>query len=104
MKNHAQNDRGQPYGRNDELKGPLSSWRQTHPYGVGCHYFQYSDQFALGRFDGENYNIGFYDICLQPYEDLIDEVRTGAGEIYDIAAGLKGPQVGEVKETNVVAY
>ena len=75
-----------------------------HPYGVGCHYFQYSDQFALGRFDGENYNIGFYDICLQPYEDLIDEVRTGAGEIYDIAAGLKGPQVGEVKETNVVAY
>ncbi len=39
MKNHAQNDRGQPYGRNDELKGPLSSWRQTHPYGVGCLTF-----------------------------------------------------------------
>ncbi|MBO7663028.1 MAG: beta-galactosidase, partial [Clostridia bacterium] len=32
----------------------------AHPNGVGCHWFQCYDQFALGRFDGENYNIGLF--------------------------------------------
>jgi hypothetical protein len=33
---------------------------------VGVHYFQMYDQPALGRYDGENYNIGFLDVCQRP--------------------------------------
>lgn len=43
----------------------------AHPLGVGCHYFQCYDQFVLGRFDGENYNIGLFDICLRPYGEML---------------------------------
>ena len=43
----------------------------AHPNGVGCHWFQCYDQFTLGRFDGENYNIGIFDICLQPYPETV---------------------------------
>ena len=75
-----------------------------HPNGVGCHYFEYSDQFALGRFDGENYNIGLYDICLQPYQDLIDEITSCASDLYEVAAGEKLPEEIDVVQTNVVAY
>ena len=75
-----------------------------HPYGVGCHYFQYSDQFALGRFDGENYNIGLFDICLQPYEDLIGEIQESAQQIYEIAAGNRLPEDIKVPQAKVIAY
>ncbi len=75
-----------------------------HPYGVGCHYFQYSDQFALGRFDGENYNIGLFDICLQPYEDLIGEIQESAQQIYEIAAGNRLPEDIRVPQAKVIAY
>ena len=44
----------------------------AHPYGVGCHFFQCYDQFVLGRFDGENYNIGLFDICSRPYPEMFD--------------------------------
>lgn len=69
----------------------------AHPAGVGCHYFQCYDQFALGRFDGENYNIGLFDICSQPYTEVLTEIRAGMREIYKIAAGdmacsLKKPE------------
>ena len=37
---------------------------------VGAHYFQLNDQPYLGRFDGENYNIGLVDICCKEYEDV----------------------------------
>ena len=39
---------------------------------VGAHYFQLNDQPYLGRFDGENYNIGFVDICCKEYTDVTD--------------------------------
>lgn len=69
----------------------------AHPAGVGCHYFQCYDQFALGRFDGENYNIGLFDICSQPYTEVLAEISAGMREIYKIAAGdmtcsLKEPE------------
>ena len=32
------------------------------PELVGTHYFQWADQPATGRFDGENYNIGLVDV------------------------------------------
>jgi len=40
------------------------------PYCVGAHWFQHVDQPVLGRFDGENYNIGFVDVTDTPYPEL----------------------------------
>ncbi len=40
----------------------------AQPWCVGAHYFTLYDQSALGRFDGECYNIGFLDVCNRPYE------------------------------------
>src|SRR5699024_7434298 len=48
----------------------------AHPCGVGCHFFQCYDQFVLGRFDGENYNIGLFDICSRPYPEMFDAALT----------------------------
>ena len=39
---------------------------------VGAHYFQLNDQPYLGRFDGENYNIGLVDVCCKEYSDTTD--------------------------------
>ena len=39
---------------------------------IGTHWFQWLDQPATGRNDGENYNIGFVDVTDQPYAELVD--------------------------------
>jgi hypothetical protein len=57
----------------------------AHPAGVGCHWFQFYDLFPLGRFDGKNYNIGFFDQCTLPNEILMPVVRECGNRIYDIA-------------------
>ncbi len=54
---------------------------------VGVHYFQMYDQSALGRFDGENYNIGFVDVCSRPYPEMLKAAREAHGRMYDVAAG-----------------
>ena len=59
----------------------------AHPNGVGCHWFQCYDQFALGRFDGENYNIGLFDITLRPYTEMSKAVHAAAEVIPDIMNG-----------------
>lgn len=38
-------------------------------YVVGAHWFQYLDQPYTARSDGENYQIGFVDICDRPYPE-----------------------------------
>jgi len=43
------------------------------PYVVGYHWFQYSDQPAEGRFDGENSNFGLVNIRDEPW-DLLTRV------------------------------
>ena len=40
------------------------------PYLVGADWFQYSDEPAHGRDDGEDYNFGLVDVHNQPYEEL----------------------------------
>lgn len=40
------------------------------PYVLGAHWFQYYDEPAFGRADGENYNMGLVDIDNRPYEYL----------------------------------
>lgn len=56
------------------------------PNCVGAHYFTLYDQSALGRFDGENYNIGFVDVCNRPYEALGSAARESHERLYEVAA------------------
>ncbi|MBP3644917.1 MAG: beta-galactosidase [Clostridia bacterium] len=76
----------------------------AHPMCVGCHYFQCYDQFVLGRFDGENYNIGLFDICLQPYEDMAQAVKTCSERMYRIHAGELEPVADEPEHLPMIAY
>jgi hypothetical protein len=40
------------------------------PYVVGADWFQYYDEPAKGRFDGENFNMGLVGVRDRPYEEL----------------------------------
>jgi hypothetical protein len=46
------------------------------PYVVGADWFQYSDEPAHGRDDGEDYNFGLVDIHDEPYELLTAMAQT----------------------------
>jgi hypothetical protein len=39
----------------------------------------------LGRYDGENYNIGFLDVCNRPYEPLAAAARLSHERLYPVA-------------------
>lgn len=58
-------------------------------YFLGAHYFQFSDQSCLGRFDGENYQIGVTDVALQEYSEMTEEMAVVNGDIYEIADGSR---------------
>jgi hypothetical protein len=58
---------------------------------VGIHYFQLNDQPVLGRYDGENYNIGLVDICNTPYADLADAMKLTHERLYGVASGSLKP-------------
>jgi len=53
------------------------------PCVIGADWFQYHDEPAHGRYDGENFNFGFVDIHDRPYEAL-----TAASSALDLN-GLK---------------
>ena len=53
-----------------------------NPRYVGCHWFQYSDQSLTGRYDGENYQIGFVSVCDVPYPELVEACRETAAGMY----------------------
>jgi hypothetical protein len=59
----------------------------ARPWCVGVHYFILYDQAALGRFDGECYNIGFLDVCNRPYEPLCAAARASHERLYEVATG-----------------
>lgn len=63
----------------------------AQPWCVGVHYFNLYDQSALGRFDGENYNIGFLDVCNRPYEELAQAARASHERLYRVANGESVP-------------
>ncbi|HZV34618.1 MAG TPA: hypothetical protein VFB72_08615, partial [Verrucomicrobiae bacterium] len=56
------------------------------PYIVGADWFQYFDEPAHGRFDGEDYNFGLVDINDHPYELI-----TSAARKLDLAAIKRQP-------------
>ena len=72
--------RGRAYQR--VVEGAL-----RHPLFVGSHWFQYRDQPLVGRGDGENYQIGFVDVCDRPYPTLTKAVRETAERMYRIRGG-----------------
>ncbi len=59
----------------------------AHPMCLGAHYFQYADQPYLGRFDGENYQIGLVDVCGRPYAEMAAEMTRTHREVYRVRAG-----------------
>lgn len=72
-----QNQRAQAY--KDYVRGAI-----RHPYAVGTIYFQYQDQETTGRVgDGENYQIGFIDVCNKPYEEIVQACREVGYSLYD---------------------
>jgi hypothetical protein len=71
-----QNDRAEKY--KSYVRGALKN-----PYIVGTHWFQYKDQPTTGRGDGENYQIGFVDICDRPYPEIIEASREVGYNLYE---------------------
>ena len=70
-----QADRGQAY--QEYVRSVLSL-----PAFVGCQWFQYYDEPLVGRFDGENYNIGFVAGTDTPYWELIEAAQQINAKIY----------------------
>ena len=60
-----------------------------HPQIVGTHWHQFSDQATTGRFDGENLQVGFTDICDTPYYETIDGIRSVGYDMYKIRSEAK---------------
>ena len=63
----------------------------AHPSVVGTHWFQWLDQPSTGRYDGENYNIGFIDVTDLPYQELVNEVIKTHEKIFGIHTGNVQP-------------
>ena len=73
-------------------------------YFVGAHYFQYNDQSALGRFDGENYQIGLVDVCSREYPEMARAMRECHAGMYDVALGRKAPYSACPEEVAPIHY
>ncbi len=63
----------------------------ANPNCVGVHWFTLYDQSALGRYDGENYNIGFLDVCHRPYREMAEAAIASHEQVYEVAAGTVAP-------------
>ncbi len=75
-----QEDRAQHYY--DYVESALK-----HPNVIGTHWHQFSDQSTTGRFDGENFQVGFTDVADQPYEETIKKVREIGYKMYKTRMG-----------------
>lgn len=93
---------------NQEERGVM--WRHfvekaaAHPYGVAAHWFQYNDQFCLGRFDGENYQIGMMDVCMQPYPELMEAAYQTSKVLYRVKNGEEAPYEREPESIPMIGY
>ena len=59
------------------------------PNFVGANYFTLYDQAYLGRFDGENYQIGICDICDNEYEEFAAAIKETSKVLYEVADGKR---------------
>ena len=55
-----------------------------HPNFIGVHWHQYSEQPTTGRFDGENFQNGFVDVCDTPYWETIEKIREIGYKMYEL--------------------
>jgi hypothetical protein len=76
----------------------------ARPELIGIHYFQWMDQSIMGRFDGENYNIGFNDILYQSYEELFRQAEKAHLNAYLVAVGEKKPYSKKAKSSQTIAF
>jgi hypothetical protein len=58
-----------------------------HPNFAGAHWFQWADHMTTGRYDGENYRIGFVSIVDRPYTTQAEAARNLARGMYERRAG-----------------
>lgn len=65
------------------LFGAYISAAVEHPKVIGAHWFQWRDQNAAGRYDGENYDVGFFDVADIPNQDLIRAVEKTGRSLYN---------------------
>lgn len=86
----SQEARGEAYAR---YVGRLAQNKNA----IGAHYFAYNDQPLWGRYDGENYQFGFTDICGLPHEAFVSAAADVNRHIYDIMAGKRQPLAGETR-------
>ncbi|MEK0317803.1 hypothetical protein [Cohnella sp. 56] len=63
----------------------------AQPNCVGVHYFQLNDQPFLGRFDGENYNIGLVDVCNRAYTEVTEPLSEANRRLYSLRSGAEKP-------------
>jgi hypothetical protein len=70
----------------------------ANPNVVGTHYSILQDQEVLGRFDGENDQIGFIDVCHRPYPELVGAATRAHESVYEVMEGRKKPYVGKARE------
>ncbi|MDO5581013.1 MAG: beta-galactosidase [Planctomycetia bacterium] len=58
-----------------------------HPNFIGVHWHQFGEQPTTGRFDGENFQNGFLDVCDTPYWDTIEKAREIGYKMYQVRWG-----------------
>lgn len=58
-----------------------------NPMIIGAHWFQYTDQYTTGRFDGENGALGFVDICDTPKYDMAAAMNEMSRKMYRLRFG-----------------
>ncbi len=75
-----QEERGRTYV--DYVRSALE-----HPQFVGVHWHQFSDQATSGRFDGENMQVGWTDVCDTPYWETVRALREIGYRLYQVRAG-----------------
>jgi hypothetical protein len=80
---------------NQEERGVAYRYYVEHaaanPNVIGTHWFQWIDQPATGRPDGENYNIGWIDVTDQPYAELVAAAKVTHARLLEIHSGKLPP-------------
>ena len=92
-----QADRGRAYQYFVEQASAL-------PDVIGTHYFQWNDQPLLGRFDGENWQVGVVDGCHQPYPEFVAAAQETHGRVYGVATGQTLPVPSPPEEAGRLGY
>ena len=71
------------------------------PEVVGTHWFEWIDEPALGRADGENYNIGWVDVADRPYDELVAAAKVTHARLLGIHLGKIPPTERRARASDV---